>query len=255
MQTIGVAIYLVFLFATVTVVGQSVPLSVTNADEQVEQGLTILGKNEFGISYAHGLRPFKFEVPTYGSEIERFQIAVTKFQTALLYQERLVSYEPVDVHGFLAVGYCRLANSIKSSSLSGQMGGLDRRIAYGACFAEFERVIKGKQTQLTSIRASSYIKSIIESGDYGLALAKIAELRKLARSSRRFSTTDLSYFEGDAYFHLGDRKRAGLAYDLWLRSMSGDFVPSQEIVARLTELNKDVGLPTSAAIARLNSLR
>src|SRR4030095_2239076 len=131
MQRVAMATALVFLFATTSIMCQGLQLRDVKADVLVEQGLAILGKNEFGISYAHGFRPFSFEVPKYVSEIERFQIAVTKFQTALLHEKTLASYEPIDVHGFLAIGYCRLANAIDGSSLSDPTDKLDRSIAYG----------------------------------------------------------------------------------------------------------------------------
>src|SRR5688572_3923670 len=109
------ATVLVVLAVTVSNMSQGSLVPVAgerDADVLVEQGLSILGQNDFGFSYAHALRPFRFEVPKYYSEIERYKIAIDKFQTALLNEKMLVSYEPIDIRGFLATGYCRLAEAI-----------------------------------------------------------------------------------------------------------------------------------------------
>jgi tetratricopeptide (TPR) repeat protein len=198
-------------------------------DYLVDQGLSILGRNEFGMDYAHALRQLGLKSLTYKTEIERFKIAVEKFQTALLKENKLPAYKPIQVRSFLAVANCRLANAYETNSTNGVDYDLDIQIAYGACFAEYERVIKGTPTILTSVHIEKYVEMVIKSGNLELALDKIKEIRNLYKA-KPVSVKNLLFFEGDVYYKQGNKKKASLAYDKWLRSKPDNFGVSDNII-------------------------
>ncbi|MEZ5308164.1 MAG: hypothetical protein R2684_13540 [Pyrinomonadaceae bacterium] len=223
-------------------------------DFLVDQGLSVLGRNEVGMDYAHALRQLGLKPLRYRDERERFKLAVEKFQFALVNEKLLKAYKPIQVRSYLAVAYCRLAFAYEASASSGVQYDLDARIAYGACFAEYERVIKGTPTILTSLQTEWYVAAIIKSGNFEQAIAKIKEIQQL-KWARAVSTRKLLYYEGDAYFKLGEKYKSGAAYDKWLQGETETLGISDEVQSRLRELHDEVGLPTLKSLALLNNRR
>ena len=212
-----------------------------NPDQLVQRGIVLLGS-----PYSHGiLRPYSFDVPISDSESERLKLAVASFQSALLQQKGLKSFSKQEVRGYLGQSLCKLGGlaMLKQSSDIDQKVNSDSEVFFGACFVEYETLLSGRVSNLTASYAENYVEGLIASRRYTLALKKIAELRRLSVSGRRFAVTYLIKLEGDVKFDLGEKSAAGILYEKWLRQKPDFYGVSHQLKQRFDLLSRETGHP------------